>query len=86
MEYLTQLQGSVALGTPAVNDHVLSEGPNLARKAVEADSPEEAADILLSELTDRSVVDEVWVTHDDHTWIYGNDGALVREERTSDLG
>ena len=85
MEYLAQLRGSVALASPAVNDHVLSDGPNLSRKAVEADSPAEAADILLSELTDRRVVDEVWVQRDDHTWVYRSDGALLREGTTSDI-
>ena len=85
MEYLAQLRGPVNLGAAPVNDHVLAEGPDRSRKAVDADSPEAAADILLSDVADRTVVDEVWVTHHDHTWIYGRDGDLLREGATSDL-
>ena len=85
VEYLVQLHGSASLGAPPVNDHPLSEGANLTRKAVEADTPEAAANLLLSDVTDRTAVDEVWVTHQDRTWVYGRDGTLLRGGVTGDL-
>jgi hypothetical protein len=52
---------------------------------VEADTPEAAASILLSDVTDRDAVDEVWVTRHDRTWVYGRDGMLLRGGTTGDV-
>jgi hypothetical protein len=81
MQYLVEVKGSLTLGGTTFDEETLSEMSPFHRRHVEAESPDEAARLVVEGAgLLRSAINEVWVELGDSWMVYGRDGKQVRQQ------
>ena len=81
MYYLVEVKGSLSLGGMTVDEETLGEMSPFHRRHVEAESPDEAARLVVDGANLlRSAINEVWVELGDSWMVYDREGKQIRQQ------